>query len=153
MKRREALAALAGFAVVGGLAAHSSAEGGVAAVLFKRLGYLNLDRGDVMRFARDYGARGLMSAGKLRAVSAASALYGAVPQSWEDFVSRDIAHGEERIVTTFLLSSDFFRGAGKAAEPRTSPVRYVGFFDPLRGGNPFARLRVQGAPVARGAVS
>ena len=48
-----------------------------------------------------------------------------------------IRHGEERIVTNYLLSSDFF--VNGADESRT--VRYLGFYDPLRAcSNPFARL-------------
>ena len=143
MKRREVLMALGGFVVIGGLAVRSSAEAGVTAVIFKRLGYLNLDHRGVRQFARDCAARGLISTGKLRAVSAAGMLYRELPQPWEDFLSGDIAHGEERIVTTFLLSSDLFQNIGGSAETNRSPVRYVGFFDPLRRGNPFARLRVQ----------
>jgi len=143
MKRRQVLMGFAGLAVVAGLAAHSSEEAGVAAVILKRLSYLRLDLRGVRQFARDYAARGLISAGKLRAVSAVGVLYRDLPQRWADFLTRDIGHGEERIVTTFLLSSDFFDSNGKPAEAEVRPVHYVGFFDPLRGGNPFARLRVQ----------
>lgn len=143
MKRRHVLMGLAGLAVAAELTVHSSDEAGVAAVIFKRLSYLDLDPRGVRQFARDYAARRLMSPVKLRAVSAAGALYSRLPQAWEDFLSRDIAHGEERIVTTFLLSSDLFRGSKSAAEREKRVVRYLGFFDPLRGGNPFARLRAQ----------
>lgn len=143
MNRRQALIGLAGLTVTLELAAHSSQEAGVCAIIFKRLGYLNLSSPDVRRFARDYVGRGLMSAGKLRAVSAVAALYRVLPQSWENLVSADVGHGEERIVTTFLLSSNLFRNAGKPPEAGALPVRYLGLFDPLRGGNPFARLREQ----------
>lgn len=143
MKRRQVLIALASVAVIFELAARSSDEAGVAAVIFKRLGYLQLDPRGVRQFARDYTARHLMSPGKLRAVSAAAAVYREMPQSWENFLTSDIAHGEERIVTTFLLSSSLFRSGGAPGAAPGGTVRYLGFFDPLRGGNPFARLRVQ----------
>jgi hypothetical protein len=143
MRRRQALLALAGLTVCGGLTVVGVAPGaseaaGVVAIIFKRLGYLELDRQGVLQFARDYTTRHLMSARKLSALSAAKPLYDRVPQSWFDRLTPDIPYGEEKVVTAFLLSSDFF----PAADERRA-VRYRGFFDAQRQGSPFARLRTQ----------
>ncbi len=140
MKRRQFLWAFAGLVVGAGFTAGSSVTNsseaqGVVAIIFKRLGYLKLDRQGVLQFARDYTKQHLMSAGKLRALSAVRKLYLWVPQAWFNSLMPDIPLREERIVTTFLLSSDFFPGAD---ERRT--VRYLGFFGPQLRVNPFARL-------------
>jgi len=141
MNRRHLLLSCAGFALCGGFAAGTlttsgSEVAGVAAIIFKRLGYLKLHHAGVWEFARDYAAKSLISARKLRAVSVAGRFYNWVPESWFDALTSDIRYGEERIVTTFLLSSDFFP---RADEKRT--VRYRELFDAQRHVNPFARLR------------
>jgi hypothetical protein len=145
MKRRQFFGVAAGVAVSGGLAAAGLAgavlAGGsepdaVEAVLFKRLSYLKLDRRGVRQFARDYTARNLMSARKLRALSASGWIYQRAPSSWLGCLMPSFPFGEERIVTLFLLSSDFFPVCD---EGRT--VRYLAFFDPQLQANPFARLR------------
>jgi hypothetical protein len=143
MKRRQVLVGIAGVAVVGALATRASEESGIAAMIMKRLSYLKLDPSGVRQFARDFASRHVMSEGKLRVVSAAGPLYGWLPQRWAERLTPDVTYGEERVITLFLLSSDFF-GTGADAS-RT--VRYLGFFDPLRGGNPFALLRVQTGQV------
>jgi hypothetical protein len=140
--RRQALLGLAGLAVGGAIATGSAIVGGsdvegVVEILHKRLSYLKLDIRGVRQFAHDCEARGLISARKLRVLSAAGALYERVPQAWFDFLAPDVPRGEERVVTMFLLSSDFFPSAD---EGRT--VRYIGFFDAQLRVNPFARLRV-----------
>jgi hypothetical protein len=145
MKRRQALLVLAGTALIAGLAARIPEESGVAAILFKRLKYLELDPDGVREFARDYISRRLMSAGKLRVVAAAGPLYARLSPAWGDLLSPDIEHGEDRIVTTFLLSSDFFAEGADAGRK----VTYVGFFDPLRGGNPFASARCRAIQTSR----
>ena len=134
--------AFAGLAVVGAIATGGAIVGGsdvegVVEILHKRLSYLKLDIRGVRQFAHDCAARGLISAHKLRALSVAGALYERVPQTWFDFLAPDVPQGEERVVTMFLLSSDFFPGAD---EGRT--VQYLGFFDAQLRVNPFARLRV-----------
>jgi hypothetical protein len=142
MRRRQVLLAFAGLAVCGGLTAGvtagSSEADGVVAIIFKRLGYLKLDRQGVLQFAQDYPRRHLTSGRKLRALSAARRLYSRVPSTWFSVLMPDVSRGEERIVATFLLSTDFFPGAD---ERRV--VRYLGFFDAQVRVNPFARLRAQ----------
>jgi hypothetical protein len=143
MNRRIVLLGVAGLAVASGLGMHVSEDDAVAEILFKRLSYLRLDEEGIRQFARDYTARHLISAGKLRALALAGPLYVWLPAGGNGLLTRDIRHGEERIVTTFLLSTDFFQNG--ADERR--PVRYVGLHDPLRCGNPFAR------PVAQNSRS
>jgi hypothetical protein len=140
MRRRQALLVLGGVATLVGLGARLPEESGVTAILRKRLNYLELDPAGVREFARDYVARQLMSPGKLRVLAAVGPLYTRLSRGWSELLTADIEHGEERIVTTYLLSSDFFAGVDHA--DRT--VRYLGFFDPLGGGgNPFANPRCQ----------
>jgi hypothetical protein len=146
VKRRSLLFALAGAGAVslaGWRLLCGSDEEAVAAIVFKRLGYLKLDEAGVRQFARDYAARHLISEAKLRMVAAAGALYKQVPISGASFLTSGIRHGEDRIVTKYLLSTDFFQSG--ADESQT--VQYLGFFDPRNGcGNPFARPVMQAGP-------
>jgi hypothetical protein len=110
----------------------------IAAVLHKRLDYLQLDDAGVAAFARDLIARGYVSPFRLRFVSAIRPLYERLPMAGHSRIEDVVRHGEERIVTLYLLSSDFFiHGADMA---RT--IRYVGFYDPVARpcSNPFARF-------------
>jgi hypothetical protein len=65
-------------------------------------------------------------------------IYDHTPPSWIGFVAPSISFGEERIVTTFLLSSDFFPDCDESRV-----VRYRELFDGQLRANPFARLLVQ----------
>jgi hypothetical protein len=136
MKRRQALQLLAGgtlLAVPLWRYPHLTAADAVAAVVRKHLGYLRLDPGSVQRFAADYVNAQLTSTMKLRALSIIEPVYALLPQA---LLSRDLRRGEDRIVTQFLLSTDFFTGGEKLEHV----VRYLGLFDPLRAcSNPFAR--------------
>jgi len=138
MKRRHVLmvswAAVCGALAVGSLALDTE-DGAVEAIIRKRLGYLQLDRRGVQDFARDYAERGLMAVTKLRALSSSRWIYRNTPRSWLGFFVPRMSFAEDRIVTAFLLSSDFFPGCD---ERRV--VRYRGFFDGERRSNPFARL-------------
>jgi len=144
MKRRQVLFTLGALAVGSGLTSAGlmleTEVAAVAAVVHKRLSYLTLDRDGVRQFARQYVALGLTSARKLRALSASRWVYEQTPQSWLDLLAPDIAFGEERIVSAFLLSSDFFPDRD---ERRVT--HYVGFFDGRLRANPFARLVMQAA--------
>ena len=142
MRRRQVLLTFTGLAACGALAAGglsltSEAEA-VAAVVRKRLSYLRLDHDEVDRFARDFTAQHVMSVRKLRALSASRMVYDLTPQSWIGFLSPSVSFGEERIVTTFLLSSDFFPDRDESRV-----VRYREIFDGQLRSNPFARLLVQ----------
>jgi hypothetical protein len=142
MKRRQVLLTLGAVAAGGGLASVSlmvpTEAAAVAAVIYKRLSYLTLDRDGVRQFAQEYVSRGLTSTRKLRTLSASRWLYDQTPQSWLDALAPGVAFGEERIVSAFLLSSDFFPDRD---ERRVT--QYVGFYDGRLRANPFARLVVQ----------
>lgn len=109
----------------------------IADVLQKRLSYLKLDEPGVLAFARDAVAINLVVAAKLRAFGAAG-MFTTDARAGRFHVEA-IRHGEERIVTTYLLSTDFFQtGADKM---RT--VRYLGMYKPFWSApclNPFARF-------------
>jgi hypothetical protein len=138
MKRRTFLASatalLAG--VIGWRAAASSPESAVSKVIHKKLGYLKLDAEGVRRFAADLVVRKAISPARLRAIDAAGALYTGLSMSHDGALDNAVRHGEDRIVTQYLISSDFFKnGADKS---RT--VQYLGYYDPLVAcNNPFAR--------------
>jgi hypothetical protein len=138
MKRRyfllSGLGALCG--IVGWRFLQSSDESAVIKVLHKRLNYLRLDDAGVRRFARDLMANRFLSSARLRTIDAAGLLYTGLALNAHNKLDDGIRHGEDRLVTQYLISSDFF--ANGADE--TSIVHYVGYFDPTVGCNsPFAR--------------
>ncbi len=138
MKRRYFL--LSGLAAVCGLVgaryASSTDEGAIVKVLRKKLGYLNLDPDGVRRFARDLAASQSISSARLRIIDAAGPLYTGPQLSADNTLDNGIRHGEDRVVTLYLLSSDFFKHG--ADQNRT--IHYLSFYDPLVAcGNPFAR--------------
>jgi hypothetical protein len=130
-----------------------SREATVVAILRRRLAYLDLDRAGVERFARDLIASGMIDDRKLKTAAMLGPLFFPLSRSLErdhslavkgaptyQYLNDPIAHGEDRIVSQFLLSSDFF----VHAEDETRTVHYLGFYEPMRNlvacGNPFARL-------------
>jgi hypothetical protein len=135
IKRRYfVLAVLAGAAAI--RFAFSSEAASIVAVLRKRLDYLRLDDAGVHSFARDLAALHRMSSSRLRLVSALGPLYSQVDSAKDSVLVNGIRHGEERIVTTYLLSSDFF----SHGQDESRVVNYLGIYDPFRAcGNPFAR--------------
>jgi hypothetical protein len=138
MKRRYFL--LSGLAGVCGLVgwryASSSDDGAIIKVVYKKLGYLKLDDAGVRQFARDLVKVKLISSARLRIIDAAGPLYTRPALISDNKIDNAIRHGEDRVVTQYLLSSDFFHNG--ADEQRT--VRYIRYYDPLIAcGNPFAR--------------
>jgi hypothetical protein len=138
MKRRYFL--LSGLAGVCGLVgwryACSSDEAAIVKVLYKKLGYLKLDEAGVRQFARDLAAAKIISSSHLRITDAAGALYTHPNFSADNRFDEVVRHGEDRVVTQYLLSSDFFKN--NADQMRT--VRYISYYDPMVAcGNPFAR--------------
>lgn len=117
-----------------------SEEDAVIAVLQKRLGYLKLDAQGLRAFARDLVGARIVSAGRLRLIAAAAPVYSRLDlSSYPRVLTHTLRHGEERLVSLYLLSSDFFpNGADE-----TRIVRYRAYYDPVRDPhlcrNPFAR--------------
>jgi len=108
----------------------------IAKVLYKRLDYLKLDDAGVRRFASDMAARKVISGLRLRVTDAAGVLYTRHSLTPDSKLGQAIRHGEDRMVTLYLMSSDFF--ANGANKNRT--VNYLGYYDPLVAcNNPFAR--------------
>jgi hypothetical protein len=138
MKRRQLL--IAGLAGIGGVLAVSlglaSAESAIAKAVFKRLGYLQLDEAGVHEFARDLNAHQVVSKGRLRVIDASGPLYTGNALAVHNKVFDAIHHGEDRITTLYLMSSDFFKNGADV----NRIVRYLGYYDPVIAcNNPFAR--------------
>ncbi len=118
-------------------------ENAIIAVLRKRLDYLILDEAGLYAYARDLVSKKVMSSNRLRLIDAAGPIYRQLDvSSYDNVLSRELRHGEERVVSVYLLSSDFFlKGADE-----TQMVRYLGYYDPIRQlrpcSNPFSRPRV-----------
>lgn len=138
MKRRYFL--LSGLAGVCGLVgwryARATDEGAILKVLYKRLYYLKLDEAGARQFAHDLVTAGLISSARLRFIDAAGPLYTVPAMAGNNKFDSAIRHGEDRVVTQYLMSSDFFKNG--ADETRT--IHYAGYYDPMIAcGNPFAR--------------
>lgn len=138
MKRRTFLISTA--AIAGGALAwrvsRSRDAAAIAKVVQKQLHYLKLDAAGVERFARDMSERKAISSFRLRIIDSAGVLYTAFTPARGGRIDQAMRHGEDRIVTQYLMSSDFF--AHGADESRI--VRYLGYYDPLVAcNNPFAR--------------
>jgi len=131
-------AMLGGLVVVSGLRYwRSNQEEAVLLVLHKRLDYLQLDPQGARAFAADLVSRRLLSPVRLKLIGAVAPLYMRMGLNGHDVLQETIRHGEERVVSSFLLSSDFFVNGADT----TRIVRYLGFYDPLKAcSNPFARF-------------
>jgi hypothetical protein len=116
----------------------------IASILRRRLGFLKLDEGGVRAFAKDqtratFGKK-IPTWNRLRYHMLAS---GA--SSFKRFYRSTGTHSrmggfEDALVSTYLLSSDFFwNGSDESRE-----VNYVAYYDPNRPcNNPFARPVVE----------
>ena len=153
MNRRHAI--VGGLALVGaaGLGAwgvaHVALSEEIVTVLRRRLSFLKLDDQGLHAFAKDQTgalfAKKIPTWDRLRyhLLAAASPSYKRFYRS-SGQRSRT-ARLEDTLVSTFLLSSDFFLNG--ADESRT--VRYVAYYDALRPcQNPFARAAVDAANPA-----
>ena len=138
MKRRYLLLSGVGAicGVIGWRFGRSSDESAIVTVLYKRLNYLRLDDDGVRRFARDLKEHRMISSLRLRTIDAAGPLYKDHDFSSAGRLNDAVRHGEERVVTQYLISSDFFRNG--ADESRI--VSYLGYYDPMVAcSSPFAR--------------
>lgn len=142
-RRRVIAAALAALAVFSTWRfVRGSAESAVVAVLRKQLAYLRLEEAGLQAYAHDLVVRAAVSTNKMRVIDMVGPIYARFEApGYPDVLTRDLRHGEERIVSLYLLSSDFFENGAD----ETRLVRYRGFYDPLTRphacGNPFARAR------------
>jgi hypothetical protein len=136
IKRR---ALLAGLIATGGLLgvgfARSTDAKTIAAIVYKRLGYLRLDPDGVQRFARDFAARHILSSTRLHIAGLFWPVYGRLPQEWHDRWSNRINYTEDRVVSVYLISSDFFVNGSD----QTKIVHYSAYYDAVAHacGNPF----------------
>ena len=112
----------------------------VASILRRRLGFLKLDEGGVRAFAKDQTRatfdKKIPTWNRLRYhfVAANASSFKRFSRS-TDMRSRMGAF-EDTLVSTYLLSSDFFW----SGSDESRKVNYVAYYDPLRPcNNPFAR--------------
>jgi len=144
MRRRTfVLSSIAVVMGAGGLrVALSDKHATIAKILHKNLDYLTLDPAGVAQFARDLVSRGI-SGGKLILVDLMGPLYTQMRLSPDRRMGAALRHGEDRVITQYLISSDFFVNGADTSRI----VRYLGYYNPLVAcrGNPFARPPVDGA--------
>ena len=116
----------------------STVEDAVTTIIKGRLHYLKLDETGVRILARELAERNAISRGKLRATSAMGSFYMPLSHATEGtFIGKALLHGEERVTTLYLLSSDFFWTGADVSKV----VHYTRYYDPtVACGNPFARL-------------
>jgi hypothetical protein len=140
MKRRSFfLGAAAAACAAAGWTFHSAKdEDVIAMVIQERLPYLKLDPQGVKQFASDMAALKSLSRTRMRLLRMIRPLYQRFELSAaENAIAYRLRHGEERIVSLYLLSTDFFING--ADESRV--VNYIGLLDRRRPcSNPFARL-------------
>jgi hypothetical protein len=137
--RRQVIAGvLGGLAVVSGWRYwRSNEEAAILLVLRKRLDYMQLDPQGARAFAADMAASHLLSRTRLKLIGTFAPLYTRFGLNGHDALQETIRHGEERVVSNYLLSSDFFVNGADT----TRTVHYLGFYDPLKAcSNPFARF-------------
>ena len=142
LNRRQFLASIA--AGVTGLVTWrylaSTEEGAIVDIVRKRLYYLKLDPTGVNAFARDLVKRKIISGGKLRLIDMAGPVYTQLSSHiGNNALAHNFKHGEERIASMYLMSTDFFRNG----YDESKVVRYIEFYEP------FVRLHACQTPFAR----
>jgi hypothetical protein len=138
MNRRKLIVGsiVAAVAVLGSRFGFANPEDAVIRVLHKRLDYLKLDPDGVRSFATDVQQKKFISRFRLRVIDFAGPLYGETNVSPDGHFGSALRHGEDHVVTQFLISSDFFINGADTSRV----VKYRGWFNPLQAcGNPFAR--------------
>jgi hypothetical protein len=143
IKRRKLI--MGGLAVAGiaGLGTwgfgRSVIESEIASVLRKHLRYLKLDEEGLRSFAKDQTTRILakrVSMSRMRYHVAST--FGSSSTRFErsSETGSSIERAQDVIVSTYLLSSDFF----VYGSDETRTIRYLKYYDPMHAcGNPFAR--------------
>jgi hypothetical protein len=144
MNRRRVILGGLGVVAVAGLGAwglgHVALEAEIVSILRRRLGFLKLDQQGVHAFAKDQTDAAFHKKIPTWSRLRYHLLAAAAPSYKRFFRSIDtrsrVARLEDNLVSTYLLSSDFFLNG--ADESRT--VNYVAYYDPLHPcQNPFAR--------------
>ena len=112
----------------------------IASILRRRLGFLKLDEGGIRAFAKDqtraiFGKK-IPNWNRLRYHLTASGA-SSFKRFYRSADTRSrFARFEDTLVSTYLLSSDFFWNGSDESRK----VNYVAYYDPLRPcNNPFAR--------------
>ncbi len=136
-----ALAGLAGFGAWG--FGHVALDAEIVSMLQRRLSFLKLDPDGVRAFAKDQTAatfgKKIPTWDRIRyhLLTAGAPYFKRFYRSTDTRSS--VAKIEDSIISTYLLSTDFFWH--DASESRT--VNYIAYYDPLRPcQNPFARPAV-----------
>jgi hypothetical protein len=112
----------------------------IASILRRRLGFLKLDEGGIRAFAKDQTRamfnKKIPTWNRLRYHLTASGA-SSFKRFYRSTDTRSrFARFEDTLVSTYLLSSDFFWNGSDESRK----VNYVAFYDPLRPcNNPFAR--------------
>lgn len=142
MNRRQFLVAtVAGLgALATGRYVLGNEEDAIIAVLRKRLDYLILDEKGLHGYAADLVDKKIISSRRLRSVDAAGPIYANLEMPpFSKTLTYEVRHGEERVISLYLLSSDFFLNGSD----ETQVVQYLGYYDPIsqsrRCANPFSR--------------
>ncbi|MEP6883754.1 MAG: hypothetical protein ABJC66_03290 [Gammaproteobacteria bacterium] len=141
MKRRHFLYAICGVAslaaaVFGWRYRHMTEQDAIVSIIKRRLNYLRLDAAGLRRFAATVAAEQSISGAKLRSLAASGPLAALLPLPGASSLVEQISHGADRLVTDYLLSSDFFLMGADVSRV----VLYIAQYDPVRAcGNPFAR--------------
>jgi hypothetical protein len=147
MKRRHLLigaGAVAAIGYTGWRFGTANGERALTRVIYKKLGYLKLDDAGVRQFAHDQVKLQTISAARLRIIDAVGPVYSMLSFQGRLGLEDTLRHGEDRIVTQYLMSTDFFRNGAD----QTRVVRYLEFYDPMVAcGNPFARPPVDPNPA------
>jgi hypothetical protein len=141
MKRRTfVLAAVGTLSGLAWLSYGMTPEEAIVMVIRKRLNYLKLESEGLKKFAQDTIAKHALSSGRIHLLAAIRPVYERTElSSGTNYLAYLLRHGEDRIVSSYLISTDFF--VNGADDTRT--VQYLGLIDSRRAcGNPFARLVV-----------
>lgn len=140
-RRQFLVATVAGLgALATGRYVFGSEEDAIIAVLRKRLDYLILDENGLHAYAADLVDKKIISSRRLRIVDAAGPIYANLEMPpFSKALTYELRHGEERVISVYLLSSDFFLNGSD----ETRVVQYLGYYDPVsqsrRCANPFSR--------------
>jgi hypothetical protein len=108
--------------------AFSGAEDAVLAVLHRRLGPLKIAAADLVAFSQDYLKSRAGYASQLRWLGSVALVYRHVTPYDALPMGAGLRRLEDNIVSSFLLSTDFFEHGADVSRP----LHYAGLHDPYR---------------------